>query len=68
MNEQEYLDKLKVRQQLSQFDRLRVLEYEVNELKEAFIKLTIDFNKLSADFDKLVSDLMTAGKIGEEIN
>jgi hypothetical protein len=34
MTEQEYMDKLQVREQLSISDRLRVLEYEVQQLIE----------------------------------
>jgi hypothetical protein len=34
MTEQEYKEKLQVREQLSQLDRLRVLEYEVLQIKE----------------------------------
>jgi hypothetical protein len=39
MNDQEYQDKLKVREQLSQWDRLRTLEYEVKDLQSRMRKI-----------------------------
>jgi hypothetical protein len=38
MTEQEYKDKLAVREQLSQSDRLRLLEYEFGKLMERLLE------------------------------